>query len=63
MRYELIVADSPNQLNQIVTARLSEGWELYGNPIMAVTTTGVVIAYAQAITRHRLPDERYHRIG
>jgi hypothetical protein len=62
MRYELIVADSPSQLNEIVTARLSEGWELYGNPIMAVTITGAVIAYAQAITRYRRPHESY-RIG
>ena len=61
MRYELIVADSPNQLNEIVTARLYEGWELYGNPIMAVTITGEVIAYAQAITRRISGNDMYIR--
>lgn len=31
MRYEIVTADSPEQLSEQVNERLASGWELYGN--------------------------------
>lgn len=31
MRYEIVTADSPEKLSDIVNERLASGWELYGN--------------------------------
>ena len=31
MRYEIVEADSPKELSEMVNERLASGWELYGN--------------------------------
>lgn len=39
MRYEIVTADSPEKLSELVNERLASGWELYGN-FAAVAANG-----------------------
>ncbi len=36
MKYKLLYEISPNDLSQVVTKYLCDGWELYGSPFVAV---------------------------
>ena len=55
MRYELIWDDTAGQLSETVTKGLRDGWELHGDPILAVTCTGAAAVCAQATTREHEP--------
>lgn len=39
MRYEIVTADSPERLSDLVNERLASGWELYGS-FTAIAPTG-----------------------
>jgi hypothetical protein len=59
-QYELIEAESAYDLSELVQKRLSEGWELYGNPGVALANDNSIRegsadmkrVYFQAVVKH-----------
>jgi hypothetical protein len=49
--YEFIQAEDPEELNGRVNAHLSDGWSLYGNPMVWPIENGNT-AYGQAMIRN-----------
>ncbi len=50
MKYEIVTADSPEKLAELVNERLAAGWELYGDFSVQPPVPGVATKYLQPMT-------------
>ena len=49
--YETVVADNHNDLNTQMTARIADGWQPYGNPILVTSQLGRSFQIFQAVIK------------
>jgi hypothetical protein len=49
MEYKIVKTNEPEKLSEKVTQQIAQGWELYGNPSVALTVGNAI--YVQALIK------------
>lgn len=64
MKYYLASHYNSDRFTNIVNSRLADGWELHGQPIIAVGGQyGTIATFAQALVKFEAPDHKENPYG